>query len=461
MAGQGDTLNAGGGYNRVYLTDSKLRDMNIDGATIIIEDTGETVVNNFNMGYDKSADAVIVDDVSALKFDYSSFRLAMHSGDADLVFTDPIKEEDNSYRLKLSDGKKNYNAAIAKDGSTLDVDDDDTTDIFYGKEAGINFSEYSGAVSINLGNGNGTIGGAAKQFHGINKLTGGAGKTMLTGSDDKDTLTAGTGNTTLRGGAGNDLLIGNTSEDKQGSTMFRFFAGDERDTIDNFDFMTDASDKNSDIIRVSSVDDVSNVYIYGKDVIIGINNSDTDYLTISNARGKDFKINQLIAKVDTNIEYDGFANCYVGVGDKPTLTVGENMGDVDIWLGGNLDNHGTVYDGGIVVLDASNATGSNTLAGNKLDNLIIGGSGQNTFRYYEGAGNDTITGTHDGDFVDMNEIHADEVISAKITNRGIYATMQDGSQLIIQTTSAIEYRLSDATYIANYETGTWETKSNE
>ena len=149
------------------------------------------------------------------------------------------------------------------------------------------------------------------------------------------------------------------------------------------------------------------------------------------------------------------------MGDKPTLTVGENMGDVDIWLGGNLDNHGTVYDGGIVVLDASNATGSNTLAGNKLDNLIIGGSGQNTFRYYEGAGNDTITGTHDGDFVDMNEIHADEVISAKITNRGIYATMQDGSQLIIQTTSAIEYRLSDATYIANYETGTWETKSNE
>ena len=76
-------------------------------------------------------------------------------------------------------------------------------------------------------------------FSGFNKLQGGSGHTTLIGDSDRNTLMAGTGYTSIWGGAGNDKLVGKgDSSDKDGRTTFFFFAGDGRDVISNFTFLT-------------------------------------------------------------------------------------------------------------------------------------------------------------------------------------------------------------------------------
>ena len=263
-------------------------------------------------------------------------------------------------------------------------------------------------------------------------------------------------------------MQGNTSEDKVGSTTFFYMPGDGRDTITNFDFMTSPSDITSDAIQFDNNSGVTDVFLNGDNVIIGINNSADDYLTLVDAKGKSFRVNDdLIAKVDNNVEYDGFTNCYVGAGNNATMTVGEGMGNVGIWLSDDsLEYHGTMYDGNFAVIDASKANGNNTLAGNELNILIIGGTGnnsmwggytnsndtlvggtgQNTFFYGGmGNGNDVIQGAHDGDLVSLEDIFYDDVVRADITDGGAFIELTDGSTLEIQSTANLDYRLQDGT----------------
>ena len=89
---------------------------------------------------------------------------------------------------------------------------------------------------------------------------------------------------------------------------------------------------------------------YRKDVHVQIGD---DRLTLEDAQGESFRINDYTAKVDaTKLAFDDAANFYVATDHNATLTVGD-----------------------IKTLDASKSQVNVELAGNDLDNKIIGGCG--------------------------------------------------------------------------------------
>ncbi len=271
-------------------------------------------------------------------------------------------------------------------------------------------------------------------------------------------------------------MIGKSdSEDKDGSTTFFFLAGDEHDIIANFEFINEDNkyDDVADKIDISN-NVVTDVYHSGGDVVLQINDS-SDYLTIKDAYGKDFRINNLVAKVDRNITYDGLANYYVADGGS-SLIVDSSIGSAEIWLD---NSHGTTFIGNINKIDASAVTGETSLVGNANDNtiiagqgdaslwggfsptddLLIGGESHNTFFYCLSNGNDTIKGVTEGDKVILSTVTLDQITETKITADSVSIDFIDGGSLQINGNSNVTYQLADGSkYSANQERLEWESK---
>ena len=489
LAGGDDYIDAGAGENQIYITDKKFSGG--EGVTILLAGKGKNTVHSFNGGFD-GGDAIKVDDISAVKFIFDENGLVMRSGRARITFDslEPAEElvtySDADvaapYEIQISDGTTEYNAAVAQEGKDIGVHDSNEANLFYGDKTGLNFSEYTGEVEVNLNNGTGSLNGAAAFFYNINKLQAGSGNSSLIGkAGAKNTLIAGMGNTSMWSAAGRDSMVGYSGEDKDGSTMFYYLAGDGRDTITNFSFMTSADGYNADIINITTDNAVTDVYLKGNNVVMQINNSPEDYLTLVDAKGKDFKINNLIAKVDdNNVEFDGIANCYVADRKNSTMSIGADVGDAQIWLDDRqTGQHGIYYLGDIKYLDAKAATGNSTLVGNDLDNIIyggagknsiwggfgdsndtlVGGTGQNTFFFGMQNGKDIATSTKDGDVVDLTTIGLEQIRATTITGGGTKLELTDGSSLEIQGTANVEYRLNDGSrYAADHGSGQWIKK---
>ena len=109
--------------------------------------------------------------------------------------TDTALASDTPEKILVSDGVTALRAVVAQNNQSIAVIEDNNNlapNAFFGDNSGLNFSDYRGEVNINLAD-----------------------------------------------GAGNDKLIGKgDSADKDGSTTFFFFAGDGRDVISNFEFIT-------------------------------------------------------------------------------------------------------------------------------------------------------------------------------------------------------------------------------
>ena len=494
LAGEGDLVRAGAGDNEIFVTDKELR--GTDGATIVLGDKGRNTIHGFNNGYE-DADAIRLNNnkLSAIEFIYDSEGLVMRSGNSEITFdglepAESLVTYDDSetaapYELKLTVGNKNYNVAVAQENMDIGVDEYSEAEIFYGVKnvgSGLNFSEYSGPVEVNLSSGTGTLNGSAAQFFNINKVTASSYDSNLIGAAGKrNTLIAGTGNTSISSGAGRDLMVGNNSEEKDGVTTFFYTGNDGRDTITNFNFMASAEDYNSDIISLPGGNVVSDVYMSGNDVVMGINGNADDYLTLQEAAGQDFKINDRIAKVDNNTTFDNLADFYVLKANNATMSVGADIGDAQIWLDDRqTGEHGVIYHGEIKYLNASNATGNTTLVGNDLDNVItggkaansiwggygmsndtlVGGSGHNTFFFGYNNGNDTITSANAGDVIDLSSIALEEIAGTTVTAGGTKIELTDGSSLDIQSNAAdVEYKLIDGSkYTADHGAGHWTKK---
>ena len=344
------------------------------------------------------------------------------------------------------------------------------------KNHGIDFSGVSEALDVTLN----TDYAADTTFwiNNIHSIKGGSASTKITGSDLNDTILAGTGETTIDAGAGNDKLFGNTNSEN--SATFIYTAGDGRDSIENFNFTSDAQDVTADKVQLDDNSGVTDVMLRGSDVMLKVDDAD-GFLMIEDAKGKSFRLNDdIIAKVDTNVEFDGFTNSYVGIGERATLTVGKNLGNVEVWLSDDsLEYHGKMYDGKFAVLDASQSDGSNILAGNDQNNLIIGGfgsdslwggytssddtlvggAGQNTFFYGSGNGRDKIQNAHDGDIISLEDITLDQISDANITAGGVILNFQDGGSLTVDNTADVTYQLADGSkYFANHSTLEWQDK---
>ena len=493
LAGEGDLVRAGAGDNQIYVTDKNLR--GTDGATIVLGDRGRNTVHGFNSGYE-DADAVQVNKLSSLAFIYGEEGLVMRSGSAQIAFDgltpaeNLISYDDSEtaapYEVKIIDGKKEYNAAIAQEGMDIGVEPYSEANVFYGAKnsgSGINFSEYSGPIEVNLSSGTGSLDGTAAQFFNINKLKAGMEDAKLIGAAGKrNTLIAGPGNTSMWSAAGRDLMVGSAdSENKDGVTTFFYMDKDGRDTITNFAFMTSANDYNADIISLPAGNVVSDVYMSGNDVVMGINGNPDDYLRLQNAVGQDFKINDRIAKVDKQGAFDNLADFYVINASNATMSVGPDIGDAQVWLDDRKTGaHGIIYHGEIKYLDASTANGNNTLVGNDLDNVIygglgsnsiwggygmsrdtlIGGKGRNTFFMGVNNGNDTITSVNAGDIIDLTTVRLEEIAGTTVTSSGTKIEFTDGSSLEVQGNAAdVEYRMIDGSrYTADHNAGHWNKK---
>ncbi len=489
LVGAGDTANGGAGDDQIYVTDGAFREL---GALIVMS-AGSDTVHNFNGGYSNASDKVRITDLNALECEATS-GLVLKSGNrsltfdgfssssADLVTSSDLAESadtatvsDGSYRLKLSDGKSDYNAAIARAGKNIYVADGDLANVFFGKNSGVNFSEYTGAISVNLDTGTGNVGSSSAQFKGINQLTGGAGASTLTGAaDTANTLTSGMGGGQIRSNSGNDLMIGQSG--KTSATTFQYLAGDGQDTIKGFEFATSA-DAAGDMIDITTANAVTTVSLSGGNVILYINGSETDYLTLAEGKGNDFRINNLVAQVDDrHLEFDGTADCYVADGGNATVQVDASLAAAEVWLN-DMGNglHGAYYLGDITVVDGSKSAGQLILTGNDLNNtviggsgtnsiwggygydsdLMIGGSGQNTFFFALVNGNDVIEGAHDGDVIDLTTVNTSEIVGTQITESGTAIGLWDGSVLEVKSNAAVEYKTADGTYMADHASGQW------
>jgi len=274
--------------------------------------------------------------------------------------------------------------------------------------------------------------------------------------------------------SGNDLMIGQSG--KTSATTFRYLGGDGQDTIKSFDFATSA-DAAGDLIDITTANEVTTVSLSGGNVILYINGSETDYLTLAQGKGNDFRINNLVAQVDDRqLAFDGLANCYVANGSNATLAVDASVESAEIWLndmGGGL--HGTYYLGDITVVDGSRSAGQLILTGNALDNTILGGagtnsiwggygcdndvmtggSGQNTFFFALVNGNDVIQGAHDGDVIDLTTVKTTDIVGTQITDSGTAIGLWDGSVLEVRSNAAVEYKTADGTYMADHASGQW------
>ena len=502
LAGARDTVDGGDGENQIYLTPYQLRQTK-HGATVIMSGNSRNTIHEFHNGFEYDSDRIGVDNLSETKFAFETDGLLISSTNSrtylDSVGLAKVSSDttnnlssDEPEKVLLKDGTSTLKAALAQTNQSISVNKNNggVADAFFGKNSGLNFSSLDKNISIDLSQGTGTIHNFYQYFsepkpqpknitlQGFNKLQGSNRNSTLIGSDNRNTLIAGNGNTSIWSGAGNDEMVGTGgSSDKKGSTTFVFRSGDEHDTISDFEFLTQENlyENTADKIDVDSLNDITNVFCANDDVFLKLNDA-TDYLTIKEARGKVFQINDLKAKVDTNISYDGLANCYFAETGS-SLTVDSSVGSAEIWLD---NSHGTLFLGSpIRTLDVSAVEGNTSLVGNEFNNtilaghgnsslwggssasndLLIGGDSHNTFFYCAGNGKDTLRGTNDSDNIILSDISLDQITEAIITASGVAVTFNDGGSLNVEGHSDVTYQLADGSkYSANHERLEWENR---
>ena len=404
------TLKGGNGKNQIYLDET-------GDSTILLN--GRNTIASFD-------DSDRISLGANYDFNFDGENISVKSGAARALLQNISSGNDSARILVIKDGKETK-TAIAQAGAVISVGDE-LADVYCGKKSGVDFSAYEESLTIDL----------SKNFYGVNQITVGGGLNTLIGT------------------SANEIFTSNSD----GITEFIFGAGSGRDVISNFNF---AEDK----ISVDSA--VSNVVLRNSgDVII---QRGDDWITLENAQGKIFRINEYAAQVDENISYDEAANYFLATAKKATVTVSE---EAEIWLDGS---HGKNFVGNIRTLDATTSNGKNTLAGNDLDNtisagagdaslwggnggddLLVGGTGANMFFYTTGNGDDTIQGANDGDLVYLSSITLDQISSTEIAQGTVAINFTDGGKLNVESSKAVEFVVEGETYIADHATGILQKK---
>jgi len=171
-----------------------------------------------------------------------------------------------------------------------------------------------------------------------NSILGGAGNDSIVGGDGKDTLSGGKGNDTLKGGKGDDIFV--------------YTAGN--DIINDY--------TTGDKISIGAA--ISNTKLSGDDVVFTIGKGT---LTVKDGANKNLSMINSKGKTFETL-----------VSSATTLTIN------------NKTKSPVTLDANVGTADASKRTTEIKIVGNKLDNVILGGSKADTL--YGEAGNDSIQG---------------------------------------------------------------------
>ena len=453
-AGEGDSITGGEGRNEIHLSGS--------GIAVGFGSTGaKDEVTGFMTGFDESeADNILIMDnsvVEDLKLSFDGKDAVLRGGNTKMTL-DSIQKNTSTNAAELLIGGAKV-AAIEK-GTTANITEAGYADVYFGTgSAGVNFEAVSDDLTIDLSD--------KTRFRNITSVTGGTGNTLLMGGGSKVTLVSGGGNTSLWGGTGNAMLVGaRDSRDE-----FFFFGESGRDTVSGF---TAGTDGTSDVVNLlgSPVTDIrttnKGVEIStsenSKVIIQGLGANDKFQWVNGEARG--------VLKVGSkneanNFTYEADVNNYLGGNKSDTLSVSGESNSV--WLDG--------VGSSIEVIDASNSTGSNLIAGSSESQTIKGGRGNNSlwggaggndiltgggsyneFYFGMGEGNDIITQSNDTDKVMLYNVKVSDLDAAGMKDGNMVIALKDGSSLTIQNydrQGATTFQLADGTYSYDKSTGTW------
>ena len=480
LGGSGDVLNADGGSNQIELNTDSQR----DGATIVLS-TGRTTISGVNAHlaagehFDEEQGDTIQTDLTKAKVTYEDGVIHVKGDKLRGEIVDVTQAEDGAYVTQMfQSGGRLVKAAIAAKDSETTINADVGANYFKGDKSAVDFSTFEGTVNVDLSEDwASTLDGAVAGFNGINQLQAGEYDATLKGSSANETLTAGVGNATLYGGGGKNVLVGSAeNEDRDGRVSF-FVLGAEngaRNTIQGFTFEDDVADKSlADVLEVGLKDKnyVSNVYIKGEDVVVDVSNSAgtvTETAIVEGAVGKNMAVSDRMAQVNTtSLTYDGDADFFVATGSNAAITIdNDNVTDAQIWLG-NQSNK--TFIGDIRTIDASEFDGRAELAGNDLNNTIMGGAGRNSlwggnlgddlltggsganmFFYTNGNGNDTIQGVKEGDVVYLSAVTLENISSTDFASDSITINFNDGGKLKINDAgSNVGIVIGEQTYYVN------------
>ncbi len=430
LAGVGNKIDAGAGNNQIYLTENS-------ESTIVMR-SGRATVQNFKAGFDSTSDRLFFGTNDVVDFKFDGANLKVYNNNELRGVLSNVADGADFVNILTADDKSAPKIAVAQEGAIITVEDE-IADLYAGKKSGVDFSNYEENLFVNLGSQETNLGTGEVLFYGINQITLGGGQNTLISSSANETLTG------------------------NGTTEFIFSKDSGRDLIRNFDFDGDKINVGNETITAVNVNSLGGVRME-----IG----GSAVLTLENAQGKNFQINNFVAKVDRNITYDAAANYYVATSQNATMTVGEGA---EIWLDGS---HGKYFSGDIRTLDASTAEGNTSLAGNDLDNtifagkgdstlwggnlgddLLVGGAGKNTFFYTNGNGNDTIQGANNGDVVNLAQVTLEQIASSSITADAVTLNFKDGGSLQVNSAADVTYQLADGSkFSANRANLSWESK---
>lgn len=261
-------------------------------------------------------------------------------------------------------------------------------DVIYGGTANDSIFGGAGADSLDSGSGDDSVSGGTGNdtiatYTGNDTVYGNSGDDSLFAGSGNDSIQSGAGNDTALGGAGTDYVYGNAGADV-------LYGGAGADTL--------YGDSGDDALDAGSGDD----QLYGGD------GSDTLY----SGPGNDTYAG------GTGMDYFDFGNetSAVLLNLSTNTLGGAATGDV---IGSGMDGaYGTDYDDTLVGFDGFSLSGdaytnifygragNDDLAGLQGPDDLYGGSGEDTIRIADNAGNDTIEGGEGGSDTDVLDLTA-------------------------------------------------------
>ena len=491
-AGGGDTVDAGQGSDTIVLQDSDTR----DAATVVLGTSGKDVITNLNTGF--NGDVIDISAMSSIgTIEFEDGLLTFTDESTKSTTTAAVNTEADFVAQTLINDGATLKAAIAKDGGTIDVTNANVPNYFVAQEGAINFSNFTGDVSIDVDSDWTTtsIGGeGATLLSGFSSLIGGAGNTLFKGGEFNEVLVAGTGESSLYGAGGKNILVGSTSADKFGSTEF-FVQGinnGAQNVITNFEFVESggANTATFDNLNLGMADgnDVVDVKANADgSVSLAVKGDESGHIekvTIEGAAGKEMLVDrgtnsETVAQIAASVNTvdNSYVDFYYASEKNATVQIGD-VTSAKVWLEAPDFSDGVEYVGDYTVIDATGSNAAVEMAGNNVANTIIGGLGNasmwggtgnandvmiagsahNEYYYEVGNGHDTIIGANEGDIIhlgmSLDQVNFD---NTQINSAGVHVEFVDGGTLDINSPAEVSFSFDDGTNIkANRQSGQFE-----
>jgi Ca2+-binding RTX toxin-like protein len=294
----------------------------------------------------------------------------------------------------------------------------------FGPASGIEEISSGGFANVSIvgGTGNDTLNFSATTLNGITAIDGAAGNDTITGSAGNDTIIGGAGNDSLRGGAGSDTYQigvghgfdsyadgGTSGTDRIVATAngvviglasgFGAASGIEEISSGGFTNVTVAGGTGNDTLNFSTttLTGIANIDGgAGNDTITGSSGADTIMGGIGNDRLSG-------GGGDDTIQGGTGNDILAGDAGIDTLSYAASAAGVTVNLGTNAVSGGDAQ--GDTISGFENVTGSafaDMFVGSSGANVMIGGGGDDTFRFGLSAGKDVAQGGTGIDFIQID-----------------------------------------------------------